>query len=161
MPQNFESGDYEMCSKTLKNHEIYIYIASTGSSFTPINFLPPFCVVDVEWWVEDQLVIEESFNLKAKSSGTLQPQFWKMGQTVRDFPENSFFSNLLLFYNSSWTETHSVLASFTLLFSFKKVVHTYLNFRAKVHSLFSKKKCKFWPKHIVLTSYYIMITLEI
>ena len=116
-----------------------IYIASTGSSFTPINFLPPFCVVDVEWWVEDQLVIEESFNLKAKSSGTLQPQFWKMGQTVRDFPENSFFSNLLLFYNSSWTETHSVLASFTLWFSFKKVVHTYLNFRAKVHSLFSKK----------------------
>ena len=79
-----------MCSKTLKNHEIYIHIASTGSSFTPINFLPPFCVVDVEWWVEDQLVIEESFNLKAKSSGTLQPQFWKMGQTVRDFPENSF-----------------------------------------------------------------------
>ena len=79
-----------MCSKTLKNHEIYIYIASSGSSFTLINFLPPFCVVDVEWWVEDQLVIEESFNLKAKSSGTLQPQFWKMGQTVRDFPENSF-----------------------------------------------------------------------
>ena len=105
--QNFESWDYEMCSKTSKKHEIYICIASTGSSFTPIHFLPPFCVVDVEWWVEDQLVIEESFNLKAKSSGTLQPQFWKMGQTVRDFPENSFFSNLLLFYNSSWTETHT------------------------------------------------------
>lgn len=43
---------------------------------------PHTVIVDVEWWVEDQLVIEESFNLKAKSSGTLQPQFWKMGQTV-------------------------------------------------------------------------------
>lgn len=44
---------------------------------------PHTVVVDVEWWVEDQLVIEESFNLKARSSGILQPQFWKMGQTVR------------------------------------------------------------------------------
>ena len=43
---------------------------------------PHTVVVDVEWWVEDQLVIEESFNLKARSSGILQPQFWKMGQTV-------------------------------------------------------------------------------
>ena len=43
---------------------------------------PHTVVVDVEWWVEDQLVIEESFNLKAKSSGILQPQFWNMGQTV-------------------------------------------------------------------------------
>ena len=46
---------------------------------------PHTVVVDVEWWVEDQLVIEESFNLKAKSSGILQPQFWKMGQTVSWF----------------------------------------------------------------------------
>ena len=46
---------------------------------------PHTVVVDVEWWVEDQLVIEESFNLKAKSSGILQPQFWKMGQTVSEF----------------------------------------------------------------------------
>lgn len=44
---------------------------------------PHTVVIDVEWWVEDQLVIEESFNLKARSSGILQPQFWKMGQTVR------------------------------------------------------------------------------
>ena len=45
---------------------------------------PHTVVVDVEWWVEDQLVIEESFNLKARSSGILQPQFWKMGQTVSE-----------------------------------------------------------------------------
>jgi hypothetical protein len=43
---------------------------------------PHTVIVDVEWWVDDQLVIEESFNLKAKSSGILQPQFWSMGQTV-------------------------------------------------------------------------------
>ncbi len=43
---------------------------------------PHTVVVDIEWWVEDKLVIEESFNLKARSSGILQPQFWKMGQTV-------------------------------------------------------------------------------
>ena len=46
---------------------------------------PHTVVVDVEWWVEDQLVIEESFNLKAKSSGILQPQFWNMGQTVSTY----------------------------------------------------------------------------
>ena len=46
---------------------------------------PHTVVIDVEWWVEDQLVIEESFNLKARSSGILQPQFWKMGQTVSHY----------------------------------------------------------------------------
>ena len=57
---------------------------------------PHTVVVDVEWWVEDQLVIEESFNLKAKSSGILQPQFWKMGQTVSCFFKGSLIQDLIL-----------------------------------------------------------------
>lgn len=47
---------------------------------------PHTVVVDIEWWVDERLVIEESFNLKAKSSGILQPQFWSMGQTVSSSP---------------------------------------------------------------------------
>ena len=95
--------------------------------------------MDVEWWVEDQLVIEESFNLKAKSSGTLQPQFWKMGQTVRDFPENSF-SQICYCFITVLEQKHTLsTCQFYLVIFFQKVVHTYLNFRAKVHSLFSKK----------------------
>ncbi len=43
---------------------------------------PHTVIIDVEWWADGKLVIEESFNLKAKSSGVLQPQFWSMGQTV-------------------------------------------------------------------------------
>ena len=65
--------------------------------------------MDVEWWVEDQLVIEESFNLKAKSSGTLQPQFWKMGQTVRDFPELIFLKfALLVLYRVSHMDWYKI-----------------------------------------------------
>ena len=145
-----------MCSKTLKKHEIYIYIASTGSSFTPIHFLPPFCAVDVEWWVEDQLVIEESFNLKAKSSGTLQPQFWKMGQTVRDFPENSF-SQICYCFITVLEQKHTLsTCQFYLVIFFQKVVHTYLNFRAKVHSLFSKKKLQNLTK--TRSTYFVLLT---
>ena len=98
--------------------------------------------MDVEWWVEDQLVIEESFNLKAKSSGTLQPQFWKMGQTVRDFPENSF-SQICYCFITVLEQKHtlSTCQFYLVIFFFKKVVYTrYLNFRAKVHSLLEAKK---------------------
>lgn len=45
--------------------------------------VPKTVLVEIEWWVDDQLVFEEAFDLESRSMGKLDSSKWANGQEIR------------------------------------------------------------------------------